>query len=84
MSAVKIFNVQHPSRINSAGYPNFSCPYQSPIKLELIVSKTRDNHLSVDITNMVKLLNFGAMYKKFNAHTQAKINFLVGLQIYNI
>jgi hypothetical protein len=41
MSAVQIFILQLSSRINNAGYPNCSCPYQSPVKLEHIVSKPR-------------------------------------------
>jgi hypothetical protein len=66
MSAVKIFNVQHPSRINIAGYPSF-CPYQSPTKSDILSQE--HNSSSVDITNMVKVLNFGAMYKKLNVDT---------------
>jgi hypothetical protein len=36
MSAAQIFTMQHSSRINSAGYPNSFCQYQSPVKVEHI------------------------------------------------
>jgi hypothetical protein len=67
MSAAQIFIAQHYSRINSAGYPNFSCPYQSPVKVEHIVSEARNNSSSVNITNITKITNFGIMSKKVNA-----------------
>jgi hypothetical protein len=60
MSAAKIFLVQHSSGMNTAGYCNFSCPYHSPVKVEQIVSKPRNNS-SVNITNMVNMINFGVM-----------------------
>jgi hypothetical protein len=80
MSTAQIFVVEHFSTINSAGYPNFSCPYQTPIKVKHIVSKVRNNSSSVNITNMVKvlILNFGVMSKKFNADI-GQTYFLVGL-----
>jgi hypothetical protein len=34
MSAAQIFIAQHSSRINSAGYSNFPCPYHSLVKVE--------------------------------------------------
>jgi hypothetical protein len=67
MSAAQIFIVQHSSRINSAGYPNFSCPYQSPVKVEHIVSKPR-NSSSINIMNMVHMLIFVVTLNKFIAH----------------
>jgi hypothetical protein len=79
MSAAQIFIVQHYSRINSAGYPNFSYPYQSTVKVEHIVSKARNNSSSVNMTKMVKILNFEIISKKVNADLGAKLNFLVGL-----
>jgi hypothetical protein len=65
MSAAQIFIAQHCNKINSAGYPNFSCPYQSPVRVEHIVSKPRNNP-SVNITNMAHLQNFGVTLNKFN------------------
>jgi hypothetical protein len=58
MSAAQVFIVQHSGRFNSAGYSNFSCPYQSPVGVEQIFSKFRNNSL-VNITNMVNVLNVG-------------------------
>jgi hypothetical protein len=78
MSTAQIFVVQHSSTISSAEYPNFSCPYQSPVKVEHIVSKARNNSSLVNITNMVKVLNFRVMYKKCNADI-GQTYFLVGL-----
>jgi hypothetical protein len=40
MSAAQKFMVQHSSRINRAGYPNYSCPYQSPCKSRIYCLKT--------------------------------------------
>jgi hypothetical protein len=68
MSAAQIFILQLSSRTNSAGYPNCSCPYQSPVKLEHIVSKPTNNS-SVNITNMVQVLHCGVMFNTFNADT---------------
>jgi hypothetical protein len=66
MSAAQKFVVQHSSRINSAGYPNSSCPYQSPVRIEHIVSKPRNNS-SVNFTKMVQVLKFAVTLNKFNA-----------------
>jgi hypothetical protein len=49
-----------------AGYPNSSCPYQSPVRVERIVSKPRNNK-SVNIQNMVQVLHRRVMFNKFNA-----------------
>jgi hypothetical protein len=68
MFTAEIFIMQHSSRINSAGYPNYSCPYKSPVKVEHIVSNSRYNS-SLNIIIMVKVLNFGVMSKKANACT---------------
>jgi hypothetical protein len=54
------------TNIYSAGCTNSSCPYQSPVKLEHIVSKPRNNS-SVNITNMVQVLDCGVMFNTFNA-----------------
>jgi hypothetical protein len=70
--------VQHSSRISNAGYPNLSCPYQCSVKVEYIVSNARNNSSSVNITNMVKVLNFGVVSKKVNGDI-GQPNFLVGL-----
>jgi hypothetical protein len=66
-SAAQIFIAKHSSRISSAEYPNFSCPYHSPVKAEHIVKTSRINY-SVNITNVVHVLNFGVMMNKFNAN----------------
>jgi hypothetical protein len=55
--------MQYSSVINNAGYPNFPYPYQSPVKVEHIVWKAR-NHSSINIINMVKVLNVGVISKK--------------------
>jgi hypothetical protein len=68
MSAAQIFIEQHSSRISGAGYPSFSCPYQSPVKLEHIFLKAINNSSSVNITKMVvKVLHFAVMSKKAKA-----------------
>ena len=64
--AEQIFIVQHSSRITSEGYSNFSCPYRSPVKVEQIVSKPRNNS-SVNITNLVHIVNFGG-YVEYTEH----------------
>jgi hypothetical protein len=38
MTAAEIFIVQHSSRINSARYPNSSCPYHSSVTVEHTVN----------------------------------------------
>jgi hypothetical protein len=38
MTAAQIFIMQHSRRNNRAGYPNFSCPYHSSVKVEHIVN----------------------------------------------
>jgi hypothetical protein len=58
--------VQYSSRINCAGHPYFPCTYQSPVKVENIFSKARNNS-SVNIENMVDVLNFGITSKEVNA-----------------
>jgi hypothetical protein len=66
MPATQISIAQQSCRINGAGYPYFSCPHKSPVKVEHIVSKARNNSSSVNIKN-IKVLNFGVMCKKINA-----------------
>jgi hypothetical protein len=66
MSTGQIFIMQHSNRISSAGYSNISCPYQSPVGIEQIVAKPRNNY-SVNITNMMHMLNFGVMLDKLYA-----------------
>jgi hypothetical protein len=62
-----LLHKQHSSRINRSGYPSFSYPYQSHVTVEHTVSKSINNS-SVNITNMVYILNVGVLLNKFNLY----------------
>jgi hypothetical protein len=47
--------------------PTIPAHYQSPVRLEHIVSKPINNFSSVNIINMVKVLNSGVTLNIFNA-----------------
>jgi hypothetical protein len=49
--------VKDSSRTNGAGHPKISYPYQSTVKREYILSKARKNFSSVNIKNMMNVLN---------------------------